>query len=244
MTRRILDLFSCAGGAGYGYHLAGFEVVGVDIEPQPHYPFAFVCMDALEAMRVLLSSGCILDNQGSEWRLEDFDAVHASPPCQRFTTIAFIWREREGYDYDGKHPDLVDATRQLLQATGKPYVIENVPGAPLNNPVMLCGLMFGLKTVRHRLFETNPFMLAPGHLAHPESMTTNSFRDYSSFENGATHITVAGHNFKRVDGIAAFGDTCQWMTREELAEAIPPAYTCYIGGQLLNHIEAMEGVNL
>lgn len=216
MKPRLLDLFCCAGGAAMGYYRAGFEVVGVDIEPQPHYPFEFHQADALE----------YLAEHGQE-----FDAIHASPPCQGYSVTQAI----HGYSY----PKLVNETRDLLEITGKPYVIENVPGAPLKNPAILNGLMFGLKLVRNRAFETNWILLAP---PKPRNMKvfTNSGRGYSSFENGATHITVAGHNFVREDGIKAFGDTCEWMTREELAEAIPPAYTELIGRQLMQVLEVMR----
>jgi DNA (cytosine-5)-methyltransferase 1 len=188
----------------------------------PRYPFEFHQADALEYL-------------AQHWR--EFDAFHASPPCQKHTTAAFIWRTRPGYDYDRRYPDLIDQTRAALQATGKPWVIENVPAAPLENTFTLCGLMFGLKTFRHRKFEASHLILAPSHVKHPKGATTNSFGAYSSFKDGATHITVAGHNFNRRDGVMAFGDTCGWMTREELAEAIPPAYTEYIGWFLMAHLK-------
>ena len=142
MAPKLLDLFCKAGGASVGYAQAGFDVEGVDIEPQPHYPFTFHLADALT------------------YPLDGFDAYHASPPCQFASVGCARWRSI-GY----KYPELIAATRARLIATGKPYVIENVTGAKryLHHPVLLCGLTFGLKVVRHRWFETNPFILTPGH---------------------------------------------------------------------------------
>lgn len=120
-----------------GYHRAGFEVVGVDIEPQKHFPFEFHQADALEFIR----------EHGHE-----YDVIHASPPCQAYSVTSSWWQDR-------MHQDLIQPTRQALQQVGKPYIIENVPGAPLFNYVMLCGTMFGLYVIRHRLFECNPQIL-------------------------------------------------------------------------------------
>lgn len=127
---------------------------------------------------------------------------------------------------------MIEPLRQLLASTGRPYVIENVVGAPLDNPVLLCGTMFGLRVFRHRLFETLPVLfVSPLHTRHPKGSKTNSFRHYSSFSNGATHISMAGHNFSRRDAALATG--IDWMNREEMAQAIPPAYTQWIGEQLM-----------
>lgn len=210
MKPRLLDLFCGAGGAGIGYSRAGFDVVGVDIAPQPRYPFEFHQGDALE---YLAAHG------------HEFDAIHASPPCQAYSVARHI--------HGGEYADLIPQTRAGLQATGKPWVIENVMGAPLVNPVTLCGLTFGLKVYRHRLFESSFFTLAPAHVAHPCDATTNSKRGYSAFASGATHITMSGHNFRREDAIAALNGDCDWMSRAELAQAIPPAYTEWIGQQLV-----------
>lgn len=152
----LLDLFCCAGGAGMGYHRAGFDVVGVDIKPQPHYPFPFVQMDALEVLRILIAGGYITDNHGRDRYLRDFAAIHASPPCQLYCAL----KSMPNFNADN-HDDLIEPTRTALMASGLPWVMENVPGAPLINPVMLCGTMFGLQTDcgatlrRHRNFETN-----------------------------------------------------------------------------------------
>jgi len=205
----VLDLYCGAGGAGRGYADAGFEVVGVDIAPQPRYPFEFHQEDAIE---FLLRHG------------RDFDLIHASPPCQAYTPIRKLvearWRVQD-------YPDLIAPTRQALKRVGRPYVIENVPGAPLFSPILLCGEMFGLRVFRHRLFETSFFLLAPPHPRHPRGSTTKSHRSVSAFEYGATHISVAGNNFRIADACAAMG--ISWMTSGEISQAIPPAYTAFIG---------------
>lgn len=214
---RLLDLFCGAGGAGMGYNRAGFDVTGVDIQPQPHYPFRFVQADALE---YLAAHG------------HEYDAIHASPPCQAYSNIRNLVEARWGTkDY----PDLVEPTRELLRQTGKIYIIENVPGAPLINPIMLCGEMFGLRVFRHRLFEVSIFLLAPPHPRHPKNSTTNAYRGQSAFEFGATHISVAGANFRLADAKSAMG--IDWMTtRREISQAIPPAYTQWIGEQVLRYM--------
>lgn len=216
MKPRLLDLFCCAGGAAMGYHRAGFEVVGVDIKPQPRYPFEFHQADALEYVK----------EHGHE-----FDAIHASPPCQRYSVTYSLPNV-------GEYPDLVAPVRELLLATGKPYVIENVEGAPLDNPLVLCGSMFGLKVIRHRLFECRPPIWFPPASCRCKGMYTASHRGFSSFSNGATAITVAGNNYRLVEGLEAMG--IDWMNKSELSEAIPPAYTEYIGKQLLNVLQVQS----
>lgn len=224
----LLDLFCSAGGSAVGYHRAGFEVVGVDIEPQPHYPFAFVQMDALDALHVLLDGGFITDNRGHKWYLRDFDAVHASPPCQGYSRLAKITKTADRY------PKLIERLRPLLIEAGIPFVLENVIGAPLINPLKLCGTMFGLKVIRHRLFEIHPplyFLPAPcNHHSHtrPTGNGNMTMGYYNHGEYGL--VTIAGHTFTRAVGARAMG--IDWMTRDELCEAIPPAYTEFIGRQL------------
>lgn len=210
MRPRLLDLFCGAGGCSAGYHRAGFEVVGVDHVFQARYPFEFVQADALD---YLAAHG------------REFDAIHASPPCQRFSVSRHI--HRSGM----RHDDLVAPVRRLLTATGRPWVMENVSGSPLRPPaVMLCGLMFGLKVLRHRWFETSFWFLGPSHPRHPKGNLTNSCQGYSTGREG--FVCVAGHNFVREAGAAAMG--IDWMsTRHELAQAIPPAYTEHIGRQLM-----------
>lgn len=201
---RLLDLYCCAGGAAMGYYRAGFDVVGVDIAPQPHFPFTFIQADALEYVAA----------HGHE-----FDAIHASPPCQGYS----VTRAIHGREY----VDLVDATRDALDATGKPYIIENVPGAPLRNAIYLEGMMFGLRVIRRRLFESNLLLLQPSDV--PAVGSTNSHRGYST---GGAYITVAGNNYNRIEGMAAMG--VDWhVTRRELSQATPPAYTEFTGRQLL-----------
>ncbi|SPX87653.1 DNA cytosine methyltransferase [Mycobacteroides abscessus] len=205
---RLLDLFCCAGGAGMGYHQAGFEVTGIDIDPQPRYPFRFIQADALA---FLMEFG------------HEYDAVHASPPCQRFTNAQKI--------QGNQHPDYLESVRGLLQADGCPYIIENVPGAPLIDPVVLCGAMFGLKTYRHRLFESNLPLAAPEHPEHVAAVTK-----MGRPPKDGEFMHVVG-NFSGIDRAReAMG--IDWMTRDELREAIPPAYTQYLGLQLLEHMRA------
>lgn len=184
-----------------GYHRAGFEVVGVDIHPMPRYPFEFHRADALE------------------FPLDGFDAIHASPPCQRYSAMSTC---RPGL-VDG-YPDYIGMVRARLRASGVPWVIENVPGAPLRNPAVLCGQMFGLRLYRHRLFETS-FLLF--ELPHPRHVVPASRAGH--WQPG-TIMSVAGHIAPIAEARAAMG--IGWMNRAELGEAIPPAYTEYIGAQL------------
>jgi DNA (cytosine-5)-methyltransferase 1 len=203
---RLLDLFCGAGGAAVGYHRAGFtDITGIDNRPMPRYPFNFIQADALE----------YLAEHGHE-----YDVIHASPPCQKYTKSAKQWRAN-GKEY----PDLVDKTRRLLQATGKPYVIENVKEAPLVDPVMLNGAMFGLLVHRDRYFESGiplSFVLMPQN-QRPVKMGRPV--------NEGDVIQPVGH-FSGVP-YAREQMGIDWMTQGELAQAIPPAYTEYIGRQLL-----------
>lgn len=221
MRPRILDLFCCAGGAGAGYSDAGFDVFGVDIDPQPNYPFWFHQGDALEALNRLISGGAIVFRRGLEHRtirLEDLDAIHASPPCQAFTNAQRIQKN--------EHPDLLTPVRELLLEIGKPFVIENVVGAPLRNPILLCGPMFGLQTYRHRLFESNVNLNAPGHEKHSIRQTKMGRAPVEG-----EFMQIVG-NFSGVDrGREVMG--MPWASRNELSEAIPPAYTRHLGAQLL-----------
>lgn len=198
-----IDLFCGAGGASMGLHRAGFDVVGVDIRPQPRYPFRFVQGDALKPPFDLMQT----------------DFIWASPPCQAHSKTQRI----RGNEY----PDLIPQTRALLASVPALTVMENVPGAPLIKSFMLCGTMFGLRVIRHRCFETSFFVgLTPSCGRHG---TTNSHRGYST---GAEFVTVAGNNYRRIEGAAAMG--IDWMqTRDELSEAIPPAYSEFIGRSAL-----------
>lgn len=204
---RLLDLFSCQGGAGVGYARAGFEVVAVDIDPQPRNPFEFHQADALD----------FLAEHGHE-----FDAIHASPPCQAYTMAQRI--------RGNEHPDLVAPTRAALIALGKPWVIENVVGAPLLEPVMLCGSMFdGLRVYRHRLFETSLDLPQP---EHPEHVATVAKMGRPPVEG--QHMHVVG-NFSGVD-YARKAMGIDWMNRDGLREAIPPAFTEHVGRHLLAQV--------
>ena len=217
---RLLDLFCCAGGAGVGYSKAGFEVVGVDIEPQPNCPFRLIQADALALDRKFVAS---------------FDAVHASPPCQSYSDLANRNGNADAW------PRLIEPVRNMLIKSGLPYVIENVDGAPLRNPIVLCGTMFpGLRVLRHRLFEANFLLLAPGHGKHPRVHTfdkrkshygrTDDMRDFVQVTGGGNCRIAAARDAMGID----------WMTKNELNEAIPPAYTQWIGEQLLAHLSASE----
>jgi DNA (cytosine-5)-methyltransferase 1 len=207
---RLLDLFCGAGGAGMGYHRAGFDVTGVDIRPMPRYPFTFHRGDALEYLAA----------HGAE-----YDVIHASPPCQGYSVTEPMKR---AVRIQKEYPMLVDDVRRLLIATGKPYVIENVPGAPLVNPLRLSGAMFGLKVRRVRLFETNP----PIYFSPAPIKQTGRTAKRGEYERGQHGLVcVAGNNFDPVVAQRAMG--IDWMIRDELAEAIPPAYTEYIGKQII-----------
>jgi DNA (cytosine-5)-methyltransferase 1 len=223
----LLDLFCGAGGCAVGYHRAGFDVVGVDHKPQPRYPFEFVQGDALEAVDLLFNqNGNLWTNQDRWFLLDNFAAIHASPPCQRYSRLFTTMEHRRD-----EHPDLVDKTRELLKKTGLPWVIENVEGAPLCPfSVVLCGAMFGLRTYRHRLFESSrpfPYIQHPKHKVKSDKGSRR--KEY--FEAGG-FISVVG-NVGSYCGPAAMG--IDWMTGEELSQAIPPAYTEWIGKQLIRH---------
>ena len=204
---RLLDLFCCEGGASMGYHQAGFDVMGVDIAARPRYPFEFHRGDALS----------FLGAHGHE-----FDAIHASPPCQAFTNAQRL--------QGNEHPDLIGPTRAMLLMFNLPYVIENVPGAPVRPDLELCGGMFGLRTYRHRLFESNVPLTAPTHPAHV-ARTTKMGRPPRPGE----FMHIVGNFSGIAQGREVMG--MEWASRDGLREAIPPAYTEYIGRQLITHIQ-------
>jgi DNA (cytosine-5)-methyltransferase 1 len=218
---RLLDLFCGAGGAAVGYERAGFEVVGVDIVPQPNYPFTFFEWDALEYLEWCIAFGG-----------PAFDAIHASPPCQLFSAY------QRANKRQGKHLNLIPETRSLLEETGLPYVIENVPGAPLADPVTICGVSLGLEVKRHRLFETSVgFSIAAPKCACGGWME-------AKFNRGSRHIrpndrrTVAIGEWRIPLEVQQAAMGIDWMSIPELSQAIPPAYTELIGHQLMQHIEA------
>lgn len=220
---RLLDLFCGAGGAAVGYERAGFEVIGVDINPQPRYPFEFCHVDAFKFLEFLFESGF------ENWW--DFDVIHASPPCQKWTLA------QNARKFADKHEDLIAPLRPLLEDTHLPYVIENVPKSPLRADLILCGTQFGLEYEgfelrRHRVFELN--------------------WDFGALLPPCSHVLPAapvfGHSasrdFRRLYGRDFNAEAkreimgVQWMTREESREAIPPAFTEFIGTQLLAHLKA------
>lgn len=204
---RLLDLFSGAGGCAVGYHRAGFDVLGVDNRPQPRYPFAFVRGDALE----------FVARYG-----DSFDAIHASPPYQRYSQCARISGNAES------HPDLIAPVRELLIASGKHYVIENVPGAPLVCPALVCGLTLQCGVKRHRLFESNIFLFGT-------VCPTGHRGDYLSVFGGGA--PAKADNRRRASAeLARVAMGIDWMTRDELSQSIPPVYTCFIGTQLFRAI--------
>lgn len=226
MKPKLLDLFCKAGGCSAGYAKAGFEVVGVDIKPQPNYPYEFIQADALEILK-------------DKDFISQFAVITASPPCQAHSKARSLAEARNNGAY-GDHADLIPATRELLQATGKPYIIENVAGAPLINPVKLFGSQFpNLYTQRERWFESNMSLTEPdvGRLKMKTPSAGNGIG-----EDGSISICgsggVRGLNAKQITlywGFAMGG--IDWMTRNELAEAIPPAYTEFLGKQVRQFLE-------
>lgn len=230
-TFRCLDLFSCAGGAAMGLHRAGFEITGIDIRPQPRYPFTFRQGDALEQ------------------DLTGFDLVWASPPCQAHTALKTMHNAKE-------HPDLIPATRAKLQAWGGVWIIENVPGAPLaRGSIMLCGTMFGLGTGdaelrRHRWFECSFGALAPscehglrsacvgiygGHLRNRRRIRTIGVCGEGARDSGRK-ADKGISDFTAEQGKEAMG--IDWMTIAELCQAIPPDYSHFLGAQAMRILRA------
>ena len=208
---RLLDLYCKAGGASKGYQLAGFEVVGVDIKKQKRYPYEFIQADCLELMKDM------------EF-LKSFDVITASPPCQTHSITQHL-RNAQGKSTD--KIDLIPQTREALIESGKPYVIENVPGSPLVNPIQMCGSSFGLKVRRHRLFESN-LQLKGSVCNHKEQGKPVGI--YGSMRD---EIPNGGHTAKSIEQAReAMG--IDWMIWGELVEAIPPIYTKEIGTQILD----------
>lgn len=205
-----LDLFCGAGGASCGIRQCGFEVWGVDNVEQPNYPFNFICEDAVEFM----ANG-----------LDEFDFIWASPPCQ-----AYSWAAKQHENRGKEYPDLVGVTRDYLIRSGKPYIIENVVGAPLIDPVVLCGTMFPgqLKVFRHRLFESNVPLKVEMECKHEGHKAKERRDDAGDF------FTVAGHN---TGTYAEWADAMgiSWMTKKELSQAIPPLYSKYLVQQVIKN---------
>ena len=216
-----LDLFCGAGGAAMGYHRAGFRVTGVDIKPQPNYPFDFVLDDALDYL-------------AANWRR--YDVIHASPPCQSYLNLGAVNRSLGRLQ---QHPDLIAQTRRLLIASDLPYVIENVAdaGKHLRSPVRICGTGLGLPLRRHRLFESNVLFagIPCAHHRYTEPRYWTGWRPNGEHRL-STVVQVYGNAGGREHWPTAMG--IDWMTSAEMCEAIPPAYTEHIGAQLLDRLEA------
>lgn len=221
----LLDLFCGAGGSAVGYARAGFEVTGIDNVFQPRYPFVFVQADALEYVTA----------HGHE-----YDAIHASPPCQLHSAAKRIGNGRPG------HRDCIRETRRLLNESGRPWVIENVPGAPLLLPMTLCGTQFGLRLRRHRLFESSVFLFGRSEPCNHRDGDYTVFGHAAQLcgSRGAAYKDASGRTHWRpirrplLEGCEAMG--IDWMTRAEISQAIPPAYTKFIGGQLIRVMEAAK----
>lgn len=218
MTRpRLLDLFCGAGGCSVGYRRAGFDVTGVDRLPHADYPFPMIVGDAMS----VLSAPAVLDG---------FDVIAASPPCPRYSTAT------PAHTRD-THPDLIGPVRDALQAWGGLYVIENVPGAPLESPALLCGSSFGLRVRRHRLFESNRLVLSRP-CQHAGQQSVGVYGDHCDRPGGWLRPNGTSRGVKATsvaDAQDALG--IDWMTSwDDLTDAIPPAYTRHIGEQLLAHL--------
>lgn len=216
---RLLDLFCGAGGCSEGYRRAGFdEIVGVDVIDQPRYPFEFIRADAMA------------------FPLEGFDAVHASPPCKRFTVAGAVARANRPSLFD-PWEDLLTPTRERLIAAGVVYAIENVPGAPMVDPVVLCGSAFGLDVRRHRLFESNVPLTGSGcrHDLQPHPVGVyGTGGAWTRTQPGGGGVKVAG-----ADAAAALG--IDWTDKQtELSQAIPPAYTEHVGRHVLAAIRSAQ----
>jgi site-specific DNA-cytosine methylase len=203
---RILDLCCGPGGAGKGYSRAGYRVVGVDIKPQPSYPFEFHQADALT------------------YPLDGFNVIHASPPCQRWAEAGTDRKLAE------EHPDLLTPIRERLKAWGRPYVIENIPTAPMEDSILLCGSTFGLPIVRHRRFEVWPALgLVPSSCHQRKFNRSVGHPGTYPYATGSWEAAWREHVLPVV---------WPWMTLAEAGEAIPPQYTTFIGEQLLQHLKA------
>lgn len=248
MSPILIDFFCCEGGASEGYARAGFQVYGVDNQPRPKYPFPFHQGDAIEVMDTLLAGEAVPfvlpGRVGLVWVTLDMCAAWAgSPPCQAYS------KTRNAYDSDGKHPELVEPTRERFKRSRLPYVIENVEGAPLLDPLTLCGTEFGLTARdidgellslrRHRLFESNVFLMGAGGCDH------NAPGIVAGVYSGSRHNKPAERdNPARRGGYAPRGPVAgellgiDWMSQKGREQAIPPAYTEHIGAQLLHQMAA------
>ena len=204
---KLLDLFCGAGGASMGYHRAGFEVTGIDIKHGKRYPFKYIRKDVMSLRPE---------------DLEEYDLIHASPPCQTFSSTRHL-RNAQGKTTSKK--DLLAQVRSLLVVSGKPYIIENVKGAPLIDPVQLCGSAFGLKVRRHRLFESNLELRGTGCHHKQQDKPVGIYGSMRDEIPGGGHTAKTMQQANEAMGI-------DWMLWGEMVEAIPPAYTHYLGMQI------------
>jgi hypothetical protein len=208
---KLLDLACKAGGASEGYYRAGFDVTGVDIEPQPNYPghMVFIQADMFEYLPA---------------HAFEFDVISASPMCEVYSLGTQRWLNSGHRDYK----DQIAPLRPLLAATGKPWIIENVERAPLRKDVMLCGTMFGLKLLRHRVFESNVALFGPGAPCH----------HFGNIKHNKNYVTVAGHGGEGSNRLSDWQEAMgiYWMSKIELSKAIPPAYTEWLGLQLMEYL--------
>lgn len=225
---KLLDLFCCEGGAAQGYADADFEVTGVDLQGKfaKRYPFTFIQADAIEYLK----------NHGHE-----YDVIHASPPCQAYS----VTKNAHGKE----HPKLIELVREVLEVIGKPYVIENVVGAPLLNPILLCGRMFDLSAIdddgqmvvldRHRLFETNLPIKPLEHLPHDRKLqVAGSYGGARRDKVEAKLIRKGGYVPSKAVQEKLLG--IDWMTQYGLFQSIPPVYTKWLGEQIRDAIVAVE----
>jgi len=210
---KLLDLFCGAGGASAGYAAAGFEVHGVDLKHGKQYPYTYVRADVLDVLR-------------DKNYLDQFDVIHASPPCQTHSITQHL---RNAQGKTTSKLDLIPETRAALIESGKPYIIENVPGSPLINPIQLCGSSFGLKVRRHRLFESNLQLLGSVCLHNEQGRPVGV---YGSLRD---NIPNGGKTAESIDE-ARLAMGIPWAIRSELVEAIPPAYTFWLGKQIIDLI--------
>jgi len=224
-TPRLLDFCCKAGGTSMGYHMAGFNVVGIDIEPQPNFPFQFYVEDVMK----------IGDKQINGIR-RNFDALAGSPPCQGFGALKALAKQPK--------PEILIRVREIFEAADLPYIIENVPGAPLIDPVQVCGSALGLRVQRHRMFESNCDIEGTPceHLWQDRDKRYTHIPNklYEDYRSGV--VSVAG----RGDGshfqnqsqaeIWSHAMGIDWMNMEEMGQAIPPFFTWHLGKQLIKFI--------
>lgn len=252
---RLLDLFCCEGGASEGYRRAGFDVYGVDLfrhrgddgklrgYRRQRYPFPAIQADCIDAMCHLLNHGPLEFDNGERLGLEDFDAIAASPPCQAYSISKNA--------HNSEHPELIEPTRALLIDSGLPYIMENVEGAKrqMHSPLMLCGTEFGLRATdtdglkvwlkRHRLFESNVPLMAAGGCDHPKDLLCAGVYGNGSPSRDAAKARAGGYTPPSQEVRAALMGI-DWMSRNGLSQSIPPAYTHFLGEQLMAWIVAQS----